>query len=206
MNERSRIATSTMNEKSRIATSIRMSEYANKKYRSRSSSASKEIKKPSSALLRSQHLPAEQPLEYSNPALSVESIPETPAQPMRGPQLDLSSPDLLSSTVENAMRKVLQGSLHDLQQDVNKIHRALSEIVQDDGNVSRRYSTGRPRVTTPNEDRYLAVTAKTNRRSTVTDLSRQFPSWYVSFKADRVQTLRADWSLCSETPDCNSCS
>ncbi|GFU93185.1 HTH_Tnp_Tc3_2 domain-containing protein [Trichonephila clavipes] len=30
----------------------------------------------------------------------------------------------------------------------------------DDGNVSRCYSTGRPRVTTPNEDRYLALTAK----------------------------------------------
>ncbi|GFT40970.1 HTH_Tnp_Tc3_2 domain-containing protein [Trichonephila clavipes] len=47
---------------------------------------------------------------------------------------------------------------------------------QDDGNVSRCYSTGRPRVTTPNEDRYLAVTAKRNRRSTASDLSRQFSS------------------------------
>ncbi|GFS66094.1 transposable element Tcb1 transposase [Trichonephila clavipes] len=37
---------------------------------------------------------------------------------------------------------------------------------QDDNNVSRCYSTGRPRVTTPNEDRYFAVTAKRNRRST----------------------------------------
>ncbi|GFW81982.1 HTH_Tnp_Tc3_2 domain-containing protein [Trichonephila clavipes] len=44
---------------------------------------------------------------------------------------------------------------------------------QDDGNVSRCYSTRRPRVTTPNEDRYLAVTAKRNRRSTSSDLSRQ---------------------------------
>ncbi|GFS52211.1 HTH_Tnp_Tc3_2 domain-containing protein [Trichonephila clavipes] len=43
---------------------------------------------------------------------------------------------------------------------------------QDDDNVSRCYSTGRPRVTTPNEDRYLAVTAKSNRRSTASDLSR----------------------------------
>ncbi|KFM66312.1 Transposable element Tcb1 transposase, partial [Stegodyphus mimosarum] len=47
---------------------------------------------------------------------------------------------------------------------------------QDDGNVSRRYSTGRPRVTTPNEDRYLPVTAKRNRRSTASDLSRQLSS------------------------------
>ncbi|GFX49268.1 uncharacterized protein TNCV_3333861 [Trichonephila clavipes] len=31
---------------------------------------------------------------------------------------------------------------------------------QDDGNVSRCYGTGRPQITTPNEDRYLAITAK----------------------------------------------
>ncbi|GFT24333.1 HTH_Tnp_Tc3_2 domain-containing protein [Trichonephila clavipes] len=47
---------------------------------------------------------------------------------------------------------------------------------QDDGNVSRCYSTGHPRVITPNEDRYLAVTAKKNRRSTASDLSRQLSS------------------------------
>ncbi|GFV93939.1 transposable element Tcb1 transposase [Trichonephila clavipes] len=47
---------------------------------------------------------------------------------------------------------------------------------QDDGNVSRCYSTGHPRVTTPNEDRYLAVTAKRKRRITASYLSRQFSS------------------------------
>ncbi|GFT99415.1 transposable element Tcb1 transposase [Trichonephila clavipes] len=52
----------------------------------------------------------------------------------------------------------------------------LWQRFQDDGNVSRCYSTGHPRVTTPNEDRYLAVTAKRNRRSTASDLSRQFSS------------------------------
>ncbi|KFM63892.1 Transposable element Tc1 transposase, partial [Stegodyphus mimosarum] len=52
----------------------------------------------------------------------------------------------------------------------------LWQQFQDDGNVSRRYSTSRPRVTTPNEDRYLAVTAKRNRRSTASDLSRQLSS------------------------------
>ncbi|GFY11566.1 uncharacterized protein TNCV_4230351 [Trichonephila clavipes] len=31
---------------------------------------------------------------------------------------------------------------------------------QDDGNLSRCHSTGRPRVTTPNEDRYFAVLPK----------------------------------------------
>ncbi|GBM28268.1 Transposable element Tcb1 transposase [Araneus ventricosus] len=52
----------------------------------------------------------------------------------------------------------------------------LWQRFQDDGNVSRCYSSGRPRVTTPNEDRYLAVTAKRNRRSTASDLSRQLSS------------------------------
>ncbi|GFX68234.1 transposable element Tcb1 transposase [Trichonephila clavipes] len=33
-----------------------------------------------------------------------------------------------------------------------------------------------PRVTTPNEDRYLAVTDKRNRRSTASDLSHQLSS------------------------------
>ncbi|GFY22610.1 uncharacterized protein TNCV_2178711 [Trichonephila clavipes] len=47
---------------------------------------------------------------------------------------------------------------------------------QDDDNVSRHYSTCRSRVTTPNEDRYLAVTAKRDRRNTALDLSRQLSS------------------------------
>ncbi|GFT89705.1 HTH_Tnp_Tc3_2 domain-containing protein [Trichonephila clavipes] len=36
--------------------------------------------------------------------------------------------------------------------------------------------TGRSRVTTPNEDRYLAVIAKRNRQSTASDLSHQLSS------------------------------
>ncbi|GFW84703.1 transposable element Tcb2 transposase [Trichonephila clavipes] len=51
-----------------------------------------------------------------------------------------------------------------------------SQRFQDDGDVRRCYSTGHPRVTTPNGDQYLAVTAKTNRRSTASDLSRQLSS------------------------------
>ncbi|GFV98479.1 transposable element Tcb1 transposase [Trichonephila clavipes] len=49
----------------------------------------------------------------------------------------------------------------------------LRQQFQDDGNVSRCYSTDRPRVTTPNEDRYLAVTTKRKRLSTASDMSRQ---------------------------------
>ncbi|GFW30533.1 transposable element Tcb2 transposase [Trichonephila clavipes] len=52
----------------------------------------------------------------------------------------------------------------------------LWQRFQDDGNVSRCYCTGRPRVTPPNKDRYFAVTAKRNRRNTESDLSRQLSS------------------------------
>ncbi|GFW84568.1 transposable element Tcb1 transposase [Trichonephila clavipes] len=52
----------------------------------------------------------------------------------------------------------------------------LCQRFQDDGNGSRCYSTGHLRVTTLNEDRYLAVAAKRNRRSTASDLSRQLSS------------------------------
>ncbi|GBN83544.1 hypothetical protein AVEN_11460-1 [Araneus ventricosus] len=52
----------------------------------------------------------------------------------------------------------------------------LWQRFQDDSNVSRCYRTGRPRVTTLNKDRYLAVTAQRNRLSTASDLSRQLSS------------------------------
>ncbi|GFS90733.1 transposable element Tcb2 transposase [Trichonephila clavipes] len=42
--------------------------------------------------------------------------------------------------------------------------------------MSRCCSTVHPRVTSPNENRYLAVTAKRNRRSTASDLSRHLSS------------------------------
>ncbi|GFX59415.1 HTH_Tnp_Tc3_2 domain-containing protein [Trichonephila clavipes] len=61
---------------------------------------------------------------------------------------------------------------------VQSIISRLWQRFQDDGNVNRCYSTGRPRVTTPKEGRYiyLAVTAKRNRRSTASYLSRQLSS------------------------------
>ncbi|GFY32224.1 hypothetical protein TNCV_3557321 [Trichonephila clavipes] len=42
--------------------------------------------------------------------------------------------------------------------------------------MSRRYSKSGPRVTTLNEDRVLAVTAKKNGRNIASDLSRQLSS------------------------------
>ncbi|GFU79867.1 transposable element Tcb1 transposase [Trichonephila clavipes] len=52
----------------------------------------------------------------------------------------------------------------------------LWQRFQDDGNVGRCYSTGHSRVTTPNEARYLAVTANRKIRNTASDLSRQLSS------------------------------
>ncbi|GFX91690.1 transposable element Tcb1 transposase [Trichonephila clavipes] len=52
----------------------------------------------------------------------------------------------------------------------------LWQRFQDDGNVSRCYSPGRPRVTMPKEDRYLAIITKRIRQSTASDLSRQLCS------------------------------
>ncbi|GFS61129.1 uncharacterized protein TNCV_4956251 [Trichonephila clavipes] len=60
--------------------------------------------------------------------------------------------------------------------------------------------------TTPNEDRYLAVTAtkKRTEHSIRPVSSALFCHWYDNFKANRVRTLKADWSICSYT--CLACS
>ncbi|GFX01392.1 uncharacterized protein TNCV_4736331 [Trichonephila clavipes] len=70
----------------------------------------------------------------------------------------------------------------------------LWQRFQGDGNVSKCYSTGHHQVTTSNEDRYLAVTAKRNIR--IRPVSSELFSYrYDSFKEDCVQTLRAHWSF-----------
>ncbi|GFS70562.1 uncharacterized protein TNCV_1490261 [Trichonephila clavipes] len=78
----------------------------------------------------------------------------------------------------------------------------LWERFQDDGNVSRCYSTGRPRVTTANEDRYIYIFGsycqkKQTKHSIRPVSSALFSDRYDSFKVDRVQTLKAHWSICS---------
>ncbi|GFV28960.1 transposable element Tcb1 transposase [Trichonephila clavipes] len=74
----------------------------------------------------------------------------------------------------------------------------LWQRFQDDGIVSSCYCTGRPRDTTPNEDRYLAVTTKKQTEHSIIPFSSALFSYrYDSFKAGRVQTLRAHWSICS---------
>ncbi|GFU92641.1 HTH_Tnp_Tc3_2 domain-containing protein [Trichonephila clavipes] len=64
----------------------------------------------------------------------------------------------------------------------------LRQRFQDDGNVSRCHSTGRTRVTTPNDDRYIwqLLPKETDGAQHETCLVSYR---YDSFKADRVQTL-----------------
>ncbi|GFW47610.1 uncharacterized protein TNCV_583221 [Trichonephila clavipes] len=76
----------------------------------------------------------------------------------------------------------------------------LWQRFQDDGNVSRCYSTSRPRVTTPNEDqkKFGSYCQKKQTKHSIRPVSSTVFSYrYDSFKADRVQTLRAHWSICS---------
>ncbi|GFW94285.1 uncharacterized protein TNCV_1432241 [Trichonephila clavipes] len=83
----------------------------------------------------------------------------------------------------------------------------LWQRFQDDGNVSRCYSTGRPRVTTPNEDRYIfgSYCQKKQTKHNIRPVSSALFSYrYDSFKAGRVQSLRAHWTICSQA--CQMCS
>ncbi|GFW31741.1 uncharacterized protein TNCV_3099661 [Trichonephila clavipes] len=63
---------------------------------------------------------------------------------------------------------------------------------QDDGKVSRCYSTGRPRLV------FGSYCQKKQLEHSIKPVSTALFSYrYDSFKADRVQTLRAHWSICS---------
>ncbi|GFV20084.1 transposable element Tcb1 transposase [Trichonephila clavipes] len=98
-----------------------------------------------------------------------------------GDVVDLSHDDLLSqrTNVVGTGTEDTGCRFLEVSEELGIAQSVISRLwqrFQDDGNVSRCYSTGRPRVTTPNEDRYLAVTDKRNRRSTASDLSRQLSS------------------------------
>ncbi|GFW11466.1 uncharacterized protein TNCV_3809851 [Trichonephila clavipes] len=76
----------------------------------------------------------------------------------------------------------------------------LWQRFQDNGSVSRCYSTGRPRVTTPNEERYIlgSYCQKKQTEHSIRPVSSALFSYrYESLKANCVQTLRAHWSICS---------
>ncbi|GFS50859.1 transposable element Tcb1 transposase [Trichonephila clavipes] len=94
--------------------------------------------------------------------------------------LELQEPDTnLPKDLTDSVIRTRRGRKLEVSEELGIAQSVISRLwqqFQDDGNVSRCYSTGCPRVTTPNEERYLAVTAKRNRRSTATDLSRQLSS------------------------------
>ncbi|GFT96428.1 cubilin [Trichonephila clavipes] len=71
----------------------------------------------------------------------------------------------------------------------------LCQRFQDDGNVSRCYSTGRPRVTTPNETGNWQLLPKETDAAQHQTCNVNYR--YDNFKAERVHTLRAHWSICS---------
>ncbi|GFW97861.1 transposable element Tcb2 transposase [Trichonephila clavipes] len=84
----------------------------------------------------------------------------------------------ITSTVANSPRFALECDL-EVSKELGISQSVISRLwqrFQDDGNISRRCSTGHPRVTTLNQDQYLAVTIKGNRRSAASDLSRQLSS------------------------------
>ncbi|GFS86298.1 HTH_Tnp_Tc3_2 domain-containing protein [Trichonephila clavipes] len=85
-----------------------------------------------------------------------------------------SKPSVSIQSKDGVLRQGKAGRQHPKQRRSPKT--GVWQRFQGDGNVSRCYSTGHPRVTTPNEDRYLAVTAKRNRRGTASDLYRQLSS------------------------------
>ncbi|GFV64477.1 uncharacterized protein TNCV_1883151 [Trichonephila clavipes] len=91
----------------------------------------------------------------------------------------------------------------EVSEELGIVHSVISRLwqrFQDDGNVSRCYSTGRPRVTTLNEDRYIfgSYCQKKQTEQSIRPVSSALFSYrYDSFKVDCVQTLRAHWSICS---------
>ncbi|GFX94950.1 HTH_Tnp_Tc3_2 domain-containing protein [Trichonephila clavipes] len=67
----------------------------------------------------------------------------------------------------------LRGSELEVSEELRIAQSVISRLwqrFQDDGNVSRCYSTGRPRVTTPNMDRHLVFIVSS---ATCTTVSRQ---------------------------------
>ncbi|GFV37663.1 transposable element Tc3 transposase [Trichonephila clavipes] len=109
--------------------------------------------------------------------------------PIRCPELAIKEQGLQEFWVDRERQEMLHFShkcnythVHKLEVSeefgiAQSVISRLWQRFQDDGNVSRYYITGRPRFTTPNEDRYIwQLLPKKNRRSTASDLFRQLSS------------------------------
>lgn len=124
-----------MSDRGKIVANVSVTSNGTRKYKSRSSSAPKEYKVASSTVMHCKQTSKPLPLAYSNAALSIEHIPETAIRPSgcNIPAIALEStrrdvPDVFSVVVEDAVRRVVQGNLQDLRQDVGRIQRTLSQM------------------------------------------------------------------------------
>ncbi|GFT25920.1 uncharacterized protein TNCV_2807621 [Trichonephila clavipes] len=80
----------------------------------------------------------------------------------------------------------------------------LWQRFQDDGNVSRCYSTGRTELQRRMRTGIWQLLPKKQTEHSIRPVSSALFSYrYDSFKADRVQTLGAHWSICSQA--CQMC-
>ncbi|GFW63869.1 HTH_Tnp_Tc3_2 domain-containing protein [Trichonephila clavipes] len=91
------------------------------------------------------------------------------------------------------------------QRDDDIVLVRISKDFQREGVSWRRCTaigcTCRTRVTTPNEDKYLSVTAKRNRRSTTSDLSRQlFSATGTTVSRQTMYSRLGQFSLCVRRP------
>lgn len=119
-----------MNERGKLINGVRKS-------KSRSSLADKDSKIPSPAVLYSKQTNKALPVCYTNTAYSSKHISDTTVRKSNSVSTILLEnsctdiPDVFSVVVENAVERVVKGSLQDLHQDVGQIHRMLSQLGMD---------------------------------------------------------------------------
>lgn len=116
-----------MNERGKLINGIRKS-------KSRSSLSDKYSKIPSPVVPYSKQTNKALPVFYTNTAFCTNSIPDNTIRKNRSvstislENLCTDIPDVFSVVVENAVERVVKGSLQDLHQDVGQIHRMLSQL------------------------------------------------------------------------------
>lgn len=119
-----------MNERGKLINGVR-------KTKSRSSLTDKDSKIPSPVVLYSKQTNKALPVCYTNTAFSTNGISDTTVRKSHSnstislENLCTDIPDVFSVVVENAVERVIKGSLQDLHQDVGQIQRMLSQLGMD---------------------------------------------------------------------------
>lgn len=124
-----------MTERGKLMSNVAIANGA-RKYKSRSASAPKNCNVSTPAIFTSKQTPKSLPVAYYNSAFSIEQRKNGAA--IRSSSCSVSTvslentcsdvPEIFSSVVEDAVRRVIEGSLQDLHQDVGRIHRTLSQL------------------------------------------------------------------------------